>query len=605
MNCSTGIRNNICKWVGEQDQCKIIDKTKYVDALEKAVSNASVSIRSQGYASGPSQRPAQGYAPGPSQRPAQGYAPGPSQRPAQGYAPGPSQIQTQGYAPGPSQRQAPAYNMYDEDEEDEEDEDEEEEVQSKCKIPYAPDMPELPDIYDTPTLTPDTMYANIIDILKSSRKQTTTNDKKQPNVKKMTIPQETNIGMYINAFLDIDGNSSTYLSSGWEDTYNPSTIEFKFSNGIPPRVLSTAGFPTKTITLLGPSSENISCSTKILGSFTFSFYMNFINNINFIMDSYGNIIDIELLQIYMQTPYYTIFYITQDTANPINVNINALVGNSMYTWNIAISTLVTGHMFTFVVDTSQNANTPLITFYINSININITTPPEIIEPTKKYVHNLILGVSQVIINKGGYLDTNLWAFVYYNSILSQTDISSLYNYFNQQHNGNANLQSLLANQADNSNAAANDISDLENKLLQLTKTVNSKIKSCANNNKPPVQQKPKWNIRAGPAELSTVPYNELAQCSPLEVYKFGQKSNNQKQIKTQNTNTNNTNDTNTEFNNKFNIKNPSNSISSLVKNDTKSTAQAYVSSSTPNYANPNSSSYDFNSIKDGLFSYFS
>jgi len=466
-------------------------------------------------------------------------------------------------------------------------------------------------MYYTPTLTPDTMYANIIDILKSSSKNTDSNIQKNSG-NKLIIPQEKNIGMYINAFLDINGNSSTYLISGWEDVYNPSTIEFKFSNGIPPRVLTTEGFPTKTLSLLGPSSENIASVTKILGSFTFSFYMQINNNINFIVDNNDNVIDIELLQIYMQTPFYNIFYITQDSTNPINVNINALVGNSMYTWNIAISTLITGRMFTFVVDTSQNANTPIITFYINSININITTPPQIVEPSKKYAHNLILGVSQVIINKGGYLDSHLWAFIYYNSILSQTDITSLYTYFNQQHSGNANLQSLLDNQTTNSNEAANNISDLENKLLNLSNTVKSKLKSCTNN-KPPVPQKPKWNIRAGPAELSTVPYNELAQCSPLEVHKFGNKSNTQ--IKsTQKNNDNDYNDI--EFNKKFGINYSANSdkksISSLTKNnqatnskESNSTTHAYVSSSTPNYANPNSSSFDFNSIKDGLFSYFS
>jgi len=337
----------------------------------------------------------------------------------------------------------------------------------------------------------------------------------------LTIPQQANIGMYINAFLDINGNSSTYLISGWLDTYNPNTIEFKYTNGVPPTSLTETGFPTKTIGLLGPSSENIADKNKILKSFTLAFYMQINNNLKFTLDSNDEPIDIELLQIYMQTPYYVIFYITPDLKVLTNVNINALVGNSVYTWNIALSSIVTGNMFSFVIDTSINANTPIITLYINTANINITSPPKINTPTTLYVQNLTLGVSQMVINKGGYLDANLWAFVYYNSILSSTDITELYNYFNQQKSGYANLQALLAQQAEQNAKDANSTSNITSDLATCHK-INAELKDKCTSNVVKTPPKPNWNINAGAASYSKLSDSSFKNCSLLDVKKFGQ-----------------------------------------------------------------------------------
>ena len=292
----------------------------------------------------------------------------------------------------------------------------------------------------------------------------------------LTIPQEKNISMYINAFLDLSGHSSTYLISGWLDTYKPNTIEFKYTNGVPPTSLTSVGFPTNTIGLLGPSSENIADNSKILGSFTISFYMQINNSMKFPVDSNGAPIDIEILQIYMQTPYYVIFYITKDTKNAANININALVGNSVFTWNIALSALVTGNMYSFIVDTTANANTPSITLYINTANINITSPPKINTPSTLYLQSLTLGVSQMVINKGGYLDANLGAFVFYNSILSSTDVTALYNYFNQQQSGYANLQALLAKQAADAANSSKNTSNITTDLAVCNK-INAELKS--------------------------------------------------------------------------------------------------------------------------------
>ena len=434
--------------------------------------------------------------------------------------------------------------------------------------------------------TPSNVVENFADSNKSSENASDTI---------LTIPQEKNIGMYINSFLDLNGLSSTYLISGWLDTYNPNTIEFKYTNGVPPTALTTSGFPTKTIGLLGPSSENIADKNKILGSFTISFYMQINNNLQFPVDSNGSSIDIELLQIYMQTPYYVIFYLTPDPKVSTNININALVGNSVYTWNIALSALVTGNMYSFVIDTSTNANTPTITLYINTANINITSPPKINTPTTLYLQSLTLGVSQLLINKGGYLDANLWAFVYYNSILSSTDITALYNYFNQQKSGYANLQALLAKQAALNADAAKNTSNISSNLAVCNK-LNAELKNkCTSNvvNTPP---KPNWSINAGSASYSTLSDSDLEKCSPLIVKKFGE------------SNTHVYNDTpgspQKYLPNNLKIQYPSHSTNYTTPNTANTPAQAYESSSTPNYADPKSSSYDFGSITSSIFSFF-
>lgn len=419
---------------------------------------------------------------------------------------------------------------------------------------------------------------------------------KIPNVPMITIPQESKIGIYINGFLNEKGKSLTYLPTGWEDTYNPSTIDFKFTSGIPPKSITQTGFPTKSIAMLGPSSENISDETKILESFTVSFYMQFNkNNIYFITDINRKPLDIELLQIYMQTPYYVIFYMSQNK-DPSFVDITALVGNSVYIWKLAISTIVTSNMFSFVVDTTKNANTPEIILYINGVNINVSTPPKIVIPNSIYSQSLILGVSNIIINKGGYLDANLWAFIYYNSILSQTDITALYNYFNQQNSGYTNIQLLLSQHSQYVNSAATNITDLQNKLSQLRNSVNTQLQTCINSTTSK-SATPNWTVRAGPAELSKISSNDMDKCSPLELHKFGGKT----PVKLPKTPEQKPNTPITQFVDEINAELPiiaSKAAQSLVQ------TQPYASSSYPNYADPYSSSYDFTSIRDGILDIF-
>ena len=325
-----------------------------------------------------------------------------------------------------------------------------------------------------------------------------------------TIPQKQNIGIYINAFLDVKGANLTYQSSAWEDVYNPSTIIFKFNTGIPPQVLTKTGFPTKSIALWGPSSENIAGSNKILGSFTISFYMKTAQILTFPRDTQNEPQDIELLKIFMETPYYVLFYVTPNKTTSTNININAHVGNSVYTWSIPASSIVTGNMFSFVVDATIKDNQPTMTFYINSTNMNITAPPTIASMTTIYTQKLILGVSQMIINNGGYLDASLWAFIYYNSILSPTDIESLFTYFTQQQNNYANLQALLEKEkadaaaaaANAAKAAATAATNLNNKLDQCNNLVSTLQSQNSISNVSKSKPKQDWSIDAGPVSYS-------------------------------------------------------------------------------------------------------
>jgi hypothetical protein len=426
------------------------------------------------------------------------------------------------------------------------------------------------------------------------------------------IPQKTNIGIYINAFLDMNGKTPTYQSSAWDDTYNPSTINFKFNTGIPPLVITEKGFPTKSIAMWGPSSENIASQNKLLGSFTVSFYMQTAQKLSFTLDSNGVAQDIELLQIFMQTPYYVIFFVSPDATVATNVNINALVGNSVYTWNIPLTSLVTGNMFSFVVDTTANANTPIITFYINSANINTTSPPKVTVPSAIYSQQLTLGVSQMIINNGGYLDANLWAFIYYNSILSSTDIATLYLYFTQQQNGyayalallaekEAAAAKLLAENAANSSNLSDDLATCKAKLLSQTSSNVAKTPA-----------KPDWSINAGPAS-GALSDSDLAKCSALNVNKFGEKSTSSATSSASTASTATASAATNKSSGSLKIAYPSTDIANAtaasphtVQYKSSSTPiDAYQSSSTPNYASPASFSFDFGSLKEDIFNFLS
>lgn len=416
----------------------------------------------------------------------------------------------------------------------------------------------------------------------------------------LTIPQEKKISMYINAFLDLKGQSSTYLISGWLDTYNPETIEFKFTNNNLPISLTTNGFPTKTIGLLGPSSENIADKDKILGSFTVSFYMQISNNFTFPSDKNDEPIDIEFLQIYMQTPYYVIFYMTSDSKIKTNVNINALVGNSVYTWNIAKTALFTSNMFTFIINTSKNENTPVIEFYMNKASINVTKTST---PSTLYLQKLTLGVSQLVINKGGYLDANLWAFVLYNSILSSTDITELYNFFEEQKSGYANLQKRLAEQeaasAAAAAAAANSASNLSIKLAECDKRNAELINKCKLDivKTPP---KPNWNIKAGASSYSALSDGSLEECSILDVRKFGDSNVRKKTSEPIKKYISDDLKIQYPFNTDY-----SKNYDTSEKTDTSDTPSTKDdSSATPNNSETTYSLFNFGSITSGILSFF-
>ena len=418
----------------------------------------------------------------------------------------------------------------------------------------------------------------------------------------VTIPQPAKIGMYINAFLDLNGYSSTYQISGWEDTYKPSTIEFKFGTGVPPTALTTSGFPTKSISLLGPSSRKIAGLNEILSSFTIAFYMEINNNITFPKDSANNPVDIELLQVFMQTPYYVIFYVIPDKTNPLNVSICAVVGNAVYTWILPISSLVTGKMFSFVVNTTINTNTPSITLYINDKNMNITSPPTITKPTNSYTQNLTLGVGNIIINQGGYLDANMWAFIYYNSVLSDTDIGTLYTYFEQQKSGFANAMLQLKQQANAAAAAKTNITDLKNTVDDCNNLTNElKAKTCTTESANTVQAppKPNWSIKAGSPSYSSVSDSDLEKCSPLHVNKFGESKINSGGYTPRKITVPPTTKSivSNAVNNPVSLKDVANTVLNTIDN----TPSAYISASTPNYANPASVSFSFDSIKSWLF----
>jgi hypothetical protein len=256
-------------------------------------------------------------------------------------------------------------------------------------------------------------------------------------------------------------------------------------------------------------------------------------------------------------------------------------------------------MISFVVDTSQDANTPVITLYVNDININVSTPPEIIIPSSLYSQTLTLGVSNIIINKGGYLDVNLWAFIYYNTVLSQTDLTALYSYFNQQYSGYTNIQLLLNQHSKYVNSAASNITELQDKLADLKNSVNTQLQTCINTSAKANATTPDWTVRAGPAELSKIPSKQMAQCNPLEVTKFGK--NTPAKVNTPPAQTPRT--PITQFVDEIKEEIPV--VAMATARALSTTTQPYVSSSYPNYANPHSDSYDFTSIRDGILNLFS
>jgi hypothetical protein len=289
---------------------------------------------------------------------------------------------------------------------------------------------------------------------------------------------------------------------------------------------ATAGLIMRGSTLEGPSSDSFTVNPDYsLGSFAVSFYGK-INSLT--------TLPVTLYTMYaearLNVPNVIQMSIIENRESPTSVTVRFRVGTEQANWSIPISTIATGqnNLYTFVYDNSTPA-TPTYTFYIGTATpYTYTVPTTIATPpvTSSNVSHppppppplpIILGNTNAKVNESSTLDMNLYAFVYYNSVLAAADQADLLAYFTQEANG----ISKYMRAADAANAALDDIrrrfsSNLDqcsNSLLMC----HSRLKIAELSN---VMRNP-WQIELDDKNGASASLSDMYKCSPFTVKKYG------------------------------------------------------------------------------------
>lgn len=363
------------------------------------------------------------------------------------------------------------------------------------------------------------------------------------------LPRPNNVDLYINGFLDTSGNvpSYDYIRSNWKDTLNPNTIKFALSatstENIPASLNQGTGLPMKTVTLKGPSSQTLR-DDKVMTSFTVGFYIEF-NKTSFTPDQFPiwpwNKYKSFLLDIITETPNYIQIRLMKNFTDPEKyVDVNVIIGENTFIKTVLIENFTKRSLVTFSVDLAgTNPKTPAsklgvlpvvaagqpiktgsVSMTYNNAN-NVHIPLDIVTDPPKQLGSLILGTTEITINRLGLMDGNLSAFILYNGILTKEEIQALSTHFEEKYSGYTNAQ-LKLKDAEVAAKKAKSVATSINTQLQDMKanyeTCTQKVTDlqAAKITDKVKELQEKWKIKLD--DYPSVSDNkDLAQCSPLSV----------------------------------------------------------------------------------------
>ena len=320
--------------------------------------------------------------------------------------------------------------------------------------------------------------------------------------------------------------NTTYWCSlnTWCDFMNKN-IKFNIKGqNIPTSITTANGLGINNIQLFGPSSNIISNASNnyILNSFTIVFFMKF-NSLSF---ANGN--SIIWYQMYAETPNMirlAIYQImNQNIPDPNFSIVEVIIGdqNTNYRWTIPNSTLMSNgyvSLYTFQYD----ADNSVCNFYIGTTMYTANLEVDTANP-------IVLSITPIAINKGAQsLDAQLYAFIYYNAVLSTTDLNALTQYCQielggipilQKNNLQAiayiqKLQSEIQNTQNNISSCQQEIgcSDCANGSIA-TKTI------TVPPSQPPIPPNP-WVVNYNTTyDTNKTLESKLSECGPLQINEF-------------------------------------------------------------------------------------
>ena len=305
-------------------------------------------------------------------------------------------------------------------------------------------------------------------------------------------------------------NSYMCAPNSWCDYNNPNIKYNIKGNNIPSNINSVDGLGLLNIQLYGPPSNTLGLSTNnyVLESFTIAFYMK-INSL--IFNDNNSII---WYQMYAETPNMIRFAIYQQDSNYSIVE--AIIGNQNinYRWIIPNTTLMSNGnitMYTFIYNKPQS----ILYFYIGSTVNTATIEMNTDAP-------IVLSLTPIAINKGSQtFDAQLYAFIYYNSILSIAEIKQLSEYFNYEYGGlgaltqsNSQVLQKLETLTTELTAVQGSQNAIQN---QLNQCLNANASGSVIKHKQPYNPGPSpWNVNYN-KQVDPLMESEINQCSPLKL----------------------------------------------------------------------------------------
>jgi hypothetical protein len=296
-------------------------------------------------------------------------------------------------------------------------------------------------------------------------------------------------------------------SNTWCDFYN-SNFKFNIKGSNIPTSIGNNGLRLYGLTLSGPPSEKLSTfvNNYYLDSFTVSFYIKF-NSLDF---NSGN--SIIWYQMFAETPNMVRIAIYKN--NNDSSIVEAILGNkdTNYRWILPNTTLMSNGnttLYSFVYD---KTNSKLL-FYIGSTisvaNLESTTDKPI-----------ILALTPVSINRGVQsMDANIYAFVYYNTVLSAYDLQQLNEFFQYEKDGITRILQTNNNILTDYNKLSNETATIYGKLTQQAM---ASSKCPTNTVAVPVvdvSKSSKWQVNYN-TNIDPTLIDKLNQCSPLKLKQY-------------------------------------------------------------------------------------
>lgn len=334
-----------------------------------------------------------------------------------------------------------------------------------------------------------------------------------------TIPLSTALKLYLTSFsarTHYDNSVRVYIPEMQRWNNFITTNQSFFVKGAPDALTASIrenGMKLKNVALEGLRSDELNNTDYLLKPFSASFAIKF----NAQQKAVTTNLSYELFTISLETPNYVRLTLVNIDVNDCKFEFVIGESNNKITTNsIAKNDLMTANPAIITITCNIISNEISSNIFINKLTDTILTF-DVNEPENYPLttgNKLILGNSRMSINKNqSALDANLFAFMFFSSVLTKTDHDNIATYINQQNSPATGILSML-----NTTAAEQlqNIRDLISNNTTTQGTLQAQLDACTASIPPVVRA---FGHTISMNGTSSVSSEELRSCSALEIKK--------------------------------------------------------------------------------------